>query len=241
MSIDVINKNPKALRAWIERAKKEAEEYYKKHPDSLIPCFENELRKAGFEFEISNQTLGFMPKHKAIILPIAIKYYQLAKKQNKPNEQDHFMSFFHFKGIEEVVPMLIEDYYSEETLNLTRWFISDCIYQIRSKRFVKEYLSRNGMHDYCILGMNTVKKGRKYSCELQLTDGIETVLITMIGLKALRVDVDFSQYCMLGRLEWGYSEFDITPENTILLSILCDIQNEMQFEFESIMFVKQYA
>ena len=140
MSIDVINKNPKALRAWIERAKKEAEEYYKKHPDSLIPCFENELRKAGFEFEISNQTLGFMPKHKAIILPIAIKYYQLAKKQNKPNEQDHFMSFFHFKGIEEVVPMLIEDYYSEETLNLTRWFISDCIYQIRSKRFVKEYL-----------------------------------------------------------------------------------------------------
>jgi len=109
------------------------------------------------------------------------------------------------------------------------------------QRFVKEYLSRNGMHDYCILGMNTVKKGRKYSCELQLTDGIETVLITMIGLKALRVDVDFSQYCMLGRLEWGYSEFDITSENNILLSVLCDMQNEMQFEFESIMFVKQYA
>ena len=50
------------------------------------------------------------------------------------------MSFFHFKGLEEVVPMLIEDYYLEQTHDLTRWFISDCIYQIRSKSFVKEYL-----------------------------------------------------------------------------------------------------
>ena len=36
--------------------------------------------------------------------------------------------------------MLLEDYCFEETADLTRWFISDCIYQIRSKSFVKEYL-----------------------------------------------------------------------------------------------------
>ena len=36
--------------------------------------------------------------------------------------------------------MLLKDYYSEKTTDLTRWFISDCIYQIRSKNFVKEYL-----------------------------------------------------------------------------------------------------
>ena len=140
MSINDVINNPKAKKEWIERAKINAENYYKKHPDSLIPFFENELRKSGFEFEISDQTYGFMPKYKDVILPIAIRYYQLAKEQRLDNEQNHFMRFFSFKGIEEVVPMLIEDYYSEETKDLTRWFISDCIYQIRSKSFVKEYL-----------------------------------------------------------------------------------------------------
>lgn len=140
MSINDIINSPKAEKEWIERAKKTAEDYYKKHPDSLIPSFENELRKVGFKFETSNQTLGFMPKNKKIILPIAIKYYQYAKKHKKVNEQNHFLSFFQFKGLEEVMPMLIEDYYSEATQDLTRWLISDCIYQIRSKNFVKEYL-----------------------------------------------------------------------------------------------------
>ena len=140
MSMKDIITNTKAEREWIERAKKTAADYYEKHPDSLIPLFEDELRKMGFEFEISNQTLGFMPKNKKTILPIAIKYYQLAKNQNKVNEQNHFLNFFHFKGFAEVVPMLIGDYYLEQTHDLTRWFISDCIYQIRSKSFVKEYL-----------------------------------------------------------------------------------------------------
>jgi len=140
MSIKDIINNPEARREWIERAKKTAADYYEKHPDSLLPLFENELRKAGFEFETSNQTLGFMPRNKKTILPLAIKYYQLAKMQKKDNEQNHFLSFFQFKGNEQVMPMLIEDYYSEETQDLTRWFISDCIYQIRSKNFVSEYL-----------------------------------------------------------------------------------------------------
>ncbi len=140
MSIKDIINNPKAEREWIERAQKTAADYYEKHPDSLIPLFEDELRKMGFEFEISNQTLGFMPKNKKTLLPIAIKYYQLAKNQNKVDEQNHFLSFFQFKGLDDVIPMLLEDYYSEKTADLTRWFISDCIYQIRSKSFVKEYL-----------------------------------------------------------------------------------------------------
>lgn len=140
MSIENINNNPHMIKAWIDNAKKAAEQYYSETPDSLIPRFEKELRDLGFEFEISNQTLGFMPKYKQVILPIAIRYYKLAKEQQKVNEQNHFMSFFHFKGFEEVVPMLLEDYYSKATQNLTRWFISDCLYQIRSKNHIKEYL-----------------------------------------------------------------------------------------------------
>ena len=75
------------------------EEYTKKNCETVIENREYlavELKKMGFEFEISNQTLGFMPKNKKTILPIAIKYYQLAKNQNRVNEQNHFLSFFQF-------------------------------------------------------------------------------------------------------------------------------------------------
>lgn len=140
MSINDINKNSRLKRAWIDKAKNDANHYYETHIDSLIPAFEKELRQMGFEFEISNQTLGFMPRHKKEILPIVIKYYELAKERQKFNEQNHFLTFFQYKGFEEIIPMLLEDFYSKETVELTRWFISDCIYQIRSKNFIKDYL-----------------------------------------------------------------------------------------------------
>lgn len=125
MSLDIINNNPKLSRKWIEDAKVREKQYYKEHPDSVVLQFENELRELGFVFEISNQTLGYMPKHKETILPIAIRYYQEAKRLGKINEQQHFISFFHFKGFEEVVPMLLEDFKFSETEDIIRWFISD--------------------------------------------------------------------------------------------------------------------
>lgn len=108
-----------------------------------------------------------------------------------------------------------------------------------SGQFINEYLCRNGLHDYNILCLAITGTEREYSCQLQLTDGAETVLITIAGLKAFRIDATSLQYCIQGKLEWGYGEFEITPENNIKLSVLCDIQNEMEFEFESIKIQKQ--
>ncbi len=135
-----INSNPALVKLMIENEKKAAKEYLEKNPDSLIPKFEQELRDFGLEFGISSQTYSFMPKHKETILPLAIKYYQQAKKQLKDNEQNHFLKFFHSKGFEEVIPMLIEDFHSPSTQNPTRWFIADCLYQIRSKKYIDDYL-----------------------------------------------------------------------------------------------------
>ena len=140
MSIKDINNNPTWLRTWLDNTKAAEEQYYKDHIDSLIPLFMKELRDLGFEFEISSQAVGFIPKHKKVILPIAIKYYQAAKELGQSDEQNYFMEFLRIKGLDDVIPMLLEDYYSEKTKDLTRWFISDCIYKIRSKKFVKEYL-----------------------------------------------------------------------------------------------------
>lgn len=93
MNIEDINNNPNMIKMFIDNEKKIEEQYYKNNTDSLIPLFKKELRDLGFEFETSNQAVSFMPKHKKLILPIATRYYQLAKEIEKPNEQNYFMRF----------------------------------------------------------------------------------------------------------------------------------------------------
>lgn len=107
------------------------------------------------------------------------------------------------------------------------------------RSFVKSYLSRDGLHDYTILGMLITKREQTYCCDLQLSNGEETLLIAMVGIKAMLVDIDSFHCCVQGKLAWGYSEFEITPGNNVKLSVLCDLQNEIQFEFERIRLIKQ--
>ncbi len=140
MSIEDINNNPQMVKIWMDNEMVAAQHYFKENPNSLILNFENELRCLGYDFEVNSQIVGYMPKHKKTILPIAMKYYMLAKEQQKFNEQDYFIKFFGFKGFDEVIPQLLVDYHSKEIPNLTRWFISDCFYKIRSKNYVNEYL-----------------------------------------------------------------------------------------------------
>lgn len=121
----------------IENSKKASEKYFAEHADSLIPPFEQELRNLGFQFEISEQVKQFLPKHKKTILPIAIKYYQQATYDN---EKDFFISLFHYRGFEEVIPMLVNDFYSDKISSLTRQFIGETLRTIRSKKYIDDYL-----------------------------------------------------------------------------------------------------
>lgn len=130
-----INSNPALVRQMIDREKEIAEKGYAEHPDAIVLKFENELRELGYEFEVSSQIIGFMPMHKDTILPIAVRYYQ----QAKGNEKDFFLSLFHFKGFDEVVPMLLDDFFSDDS-TLNRWAIGSHLYQIRSPKYIDDYL-----------------------------------------------------------------------------------------------------
>ena len=133
-------KDPVARSYYMKQQIEMHKKYCKDNPDSLMPFFSQELWYLGFDFEIPEQALRYLPKNKKSILPVAIKYYQLAKGNGKDNEQDFFLGFFRFKGFDEVLPMLLEDYYDDKTTDLTRWFISDTIYTIRSKKYINEYI-----------------------------------------------------------------------------------------------------
>lgn len=194
MSLYDLEKNPESFNSWIDRKKRETADYICRNPDSLIPAFENELRQAGLEFEVTNQTLGFMPKQKKVVLPIAIKYYQLARELRKENEQNHFLCFFQFKGLEEVMPWLLEDYFSTDTPDLTRWYISNCFYQIRSKRFVEEYLNIisnrkfGGNRQLVILLLGKLKEERAIPILIDLLEDEEVRLHAISALGEFRRD-----------------------------------------------------
>ena len=70
-------------------------------------------------------------------MPIAIKYYQQATYDN---EKNFFISLFHYRGFTEVIPMLLNDFYSDKISSLTRQFIGETLRTIRSKKYIDDYL-----------------------------------------------------------------------------------------------------
>lgn len=135
MSSYDINSNPSLVKHLLEQYKDE-EKKLEGDPNSVLLAFKQELLDLGFRFQVLNQAEGFMPKHKDSILPIVIKYY---KKARLKREKQYLLKWFHHRGLEEVVPMLLEDYCSDD-LNVDRWAIGDCLYQIRSKKHIADYL-----------------------------------------------------------------------------------------------------
>ena len=98
------------------------------------------------------------------------------------------MRFFSFKGFEEVIPILLADYYSSETPDLTRWFISDCLYTIRSKKYVDEYLKIISNKSYgtdrqmIVLLMGTLKVEKAIPLLIELLEDEEVRLQSICAL-----------------------------------------------------------
>ena len=130
-----INSNPDLVKHMLEQYKA-SEEQMEKDPDSILPAFKQELLNLGFNFQVLNQAESLLPKYKDTVLPVVIKYYKMAKLKN---EKQYLLGWFHHKGLEEVVPMLLKDYYSNN-FDIDKWAIGDRLYQIRSKKYIDDYL-----------------------------------------------------------------------------------------------------
>ena len=130
-----INSNPDLVKHMLEQYKA-SEERTDKNPDSILSAFKRELLNLGFDFQVLNQAESLLPKYKDTVLPVVIKYYKMAKLKN---EKQYLLGWFHHKGLEEVVPMLLKDYYSNNS-DIDKWAIGDRLYQIRSKKYIDDYL-----------------------------------------------------------------------------------------------------
>lgn len=130
-----INSNPALVKLIIENAKK-AEVKLTNNPNSVVLKFKQELLERGYQFEILNQVQQFMPKHKEALTPIILKYYDLAVLDN---EKWYFASLFRYKGFDEFVPMLLNEFVSDKP-GFNRWQIAEIVEAIHSKKYINKYL-----------------------------------------------------------------------------------------------------
>lgn len=135
MSNYEITSNTSLVKRMLERYKL-SEEQKEKDPNSILPAFKQELLSLGFDFQVLNQAERLLPKYKDTVLPVVISYYRKAKMRN---EKQYLLGWFHHKGLEEAVPILLEDYYSKNP-NVDKWAIGDRLYQIYSKKYIDDYL-----------------------------------------------------------------------------------------------------
>lgn len=132
-----INKNAELVQLMIKNAKKTEEEYQRNNPDSLLIMFENKLKELGYEFEVLDQVKGFLPKHKKYIIPIAMEFY---KQTNLEQDKRYFLGLFHYKGLDECIPMMLEDMYSESISVSIKSLIAENLRAIHSPKFIDDYL-----------------------------------------------------------------------------------------------------
>lgn len=103
------------------------------------------------------------------------------------------------------------------------------------KDFLNTFLKCGMFHDYTILKITIKKKKKRYRCKMILSDGKEDICLELTGIQAIKMDVISFDNCIQGNLSWGYCEIDwLRKDKIISLAIICDIENEMYFECQSI-------
>lgn len=101
-------------------------------------------------------------------------------------------------------------------------------------RFLKLYAQHNGFHDYDITKISIISERGCYICKLELTDINCVVTLEMGGVTSFKVSVDDINACVNRQPAWGYNEFEYIGKNRMRLSVICDIDNEMRFDFRTI-------
>ena len=102
------------------------------------------------------------------------------------------------------------------------------------KRFRTAYQLHHGFHDYPIKGISFSAKKGVSTCILQLWDGARPLYLRLSGIRSVHVDIPTFENCLLSGLSWGYDEFEVTGDGALQLSLLCDMECELNFTFDKI-------
>ena len=121
------------------------------------------------------------------------------------------------------------------------WSAADAAYQHQWSR-VRKYLPKGfislyesySFHDGAItqLALEYNKKAPLVKMRLCLEE--KRVELRFQNVKSFGANlIDFSN-CILNQLAWGYGEFEYLPSHQFKLSVLCDINNEIEIVFKKL-------
>lgn len=102
------------------------------------------------------------------------------------------------------------------------------------KRFRTAWLQHHGFHDYGIKSISFSEKKGVTTCILELLDSNRSVFLQLIGVQSVHVDIPSFGNCLIGGLSWGYGEFELLRDGMLKLSVLCDMECELNFTFNKI-------
>ncbi len=104
---------------------------------------------------------------------------------------------------------------------------------------LKLFQMYDSFHDYIISEIRFTQEKRVKNCIIRLNRGSESVCITMRDISKVHISIDDFDGCICGNLQWGYCEFSIDKMKRLHLSVLCDIDKELNFVFRKIKMSKK--
>ena len=103
--------------------------------------------------------------------------------------------------------------------------------------FLAEFIKHNGFHDFTIVSIECLSEKREVS--IHLSHGDAQCRLELKEISRIQLDFACFENCICGKPAWGYSELDRTPDGRLKISVLCDVENEMSFEFASVVCRKE--
>ena len=104
------------------------------------------------------------------------------------------------------------------------------------KKFMKEYDENSWFHDFAFESINILNTGKRTATiEFVIDHDQISYRIVFLGSTGFMITVPNTVQCWsFGKLTWGYAEFELNDDGTWVISILCDIDCEIQIRFKKI-------
>ena len=104
------------------------------------------------------------------------------------------------------------------------------------KKFMKEFDRNSWFHDFMFDSINIANTGNKTATvEFVIAHAPITYKIVFSGVTGFTLNVPNTLQCWsFGKLTWGYVEFELHDDKTWTISILCDIDCEVEIHFSKI-------
>ena len=103
------------------------------------------------------------------------------------------------------------------------------------KGFLKAYESNYWFHDFHFNHINILDIDRySSSVEFSISHEDTTYILTFCKVKKMLFDIQTANTWLMGKLTWGYSEFELNSDGTWIIRILCDFVCELEIVFKRV-------